>query len=73
MMFTMQEMNPRIPSDVEVHEPLIDTLPIEIGASVPKILVLRDWPMDRPNEYKVNFILFYSFHNIIKIYSIILC
>ena len=66
MMFTMQEMNPRIPSDVEVHEPLIDTLPIEIGASVPKILVLRDWPMDRPNEHKVNFILFIAFTILLK-------
>ena len=55
-MFTMQEMNPRIPSDVGVHKPLIDIIPIEIGASVPNILVLRDWPMDRPNENKVDLI-----------------
>lgn len=55
-MFIIQEMNPSIPSDVGVHEPLIDILPIEIGALVPKILVLRDWPMDRPNEHKVSFI-----------------
>ena len=42
-------MNPSILSDVGVHEPLIEILPIEIGVFVPKILVLRDWPMDRPN------------------------
>ena len=54
-------MNLRISSDVGVHEPLINILPIDIGASVPNILVLRDWPMDRPNEHKVNFILFIFF------------
>jgi hypothetical protein len=57
-MFIIQEMNPSIHSDVGVHEPLIEILPIEKGVFVPNILVLRDWPMDRPNEHKVNFISF---------------
>jgi hypothetical protein len=44
----LQEMNPSIPIDFCEDEPLITS---NEGEST--ILVLREWPMDRPNLQKV--------------------
>lgn len=42
--------------DVRIHTSLIDIIPIKMGDYVLSILILQDWAINEPNEYKVKYV-----------------
>lgn len=52
-------MNPSISSFVRVYKPLIDVIPVEMGAYVSNVVNFFGWPINKSNEYKIKKLMFF--------------
>lgn len=57
--FKIQKMNPSISSFVRVYKPLIDVIPVEMGAYVSNVVIFFGWPINKSNEYEINKLMFF--------------